>query len=84
MTSLLIEVAERAYWRGWHERNRRPIDHGKPGEFFLTRLTEDEQARLRELTSAQAGNIRVDAIDHMLDPAYDEMGCRNCQVVCES
>jgi hypothetical protein len=73
MSTFFANMAERAWERGWLERQKRPIKHGKPGEFF-NNLSEEEKARLRTLTSDQARNIRFDAIELMCEPPHDENG----------
>jgi hypothetical protein len=60
---VLIETAERAFWRGNFEKNARR-DPGKPGEFFNS-LPEHEKEALRRLKSSDV-NVRFDAIKFML------------------
>lgn len=60
--TLLIETAERAYWRGLHDQeNRRPM---RVGEFF-NNLSEETKEKLRTLKSDDFRKVRFDAIKWM-------------------
>lgn len=60
-TELLINIAERAVCDNMLFGERTPRHWGKPGEYYNA-LPDHEKEILKRLTSADARNIRVDAI----------------------